>query len=110
MKRFYILGTLLLGAALTVPNAVMAQQTDEKTTTTTTTTETHRYYDSEYKSYHNWDTKEDRAYRMYLEENHRDFVEFPKTTTTEQTEYWRWRHNHPDKVIFRSETTTEPQR
>jgi hypothetical protein len=41
---------------------------------------------------------------MYLQEGHRDYVEFPKTNTTQQTEYWKWRHNHPDKMIFKSET------
>jgi len=81
-----------------------AQQSDEKTTTTTTTTETHRYYDPGYKEYHTWSSNEDRAYRMYLQEGRRDYVEFPKTTVTQQTEYWKWRHDHPDKVIFKSET------
>ena len=85
-----------------------AQQTEERSTTTTTTTETHRYYDPGYKEYHGWNTNEDRAYRMYLQENHRDYVEFPKTTTTQQTEYWKWRHDHPDKMIFKSETTERP--
>jgi hypothetical protein len=106
MKRFHILGTLVLGSALMIP--AVAQQTEEKsTTTTTTTTESHRYYDSSTKAYHDWNANEDRAYRMYLQERHKDYVEFPKTTTSEQTEYWRWRHDHPDKVIIKSESTTE---
>ncbi len=108
MKRFNFLGALILGGALLAPAGLMAfQQSDEKTTTTTTTTETHRYYDPGYKEYHNWNSDEDRAYRMYLEENHRDYKEFPKTTVTEQTEYWKWRHNHPNKTIFKTETHEE---
>jgi hypothetical protein len=47
---------------------------------------------------------------MYLQEQKRDYTEFPKTTTTQQTEYWKWRHNHPDKLIFKSETTEEHDR
>ncbi len=86
-----------------IPGYVVAQETQERTTTTTTT-ETQRYYDPGYKEYHQWNTNEDRAYRMYLKEGNRDYVEFPKSTTTQQTEYWKWRHNHPDKMIFRSET------
>ncbi len=87
-----------------IPGYAAGQQTQERTTTTTTTTETQRYYDPGYKEYHEWNGSEDRAYRMYLQEQHRDYTEFPKTTTTQQTEYWKWRHNHPDKMIFRSET------
>jgi hypothetical protein len=97
----------LLSGALITPAALMAFQQSERTTTTTTTTETQRYYDPTYKEYHNWNANEDRAYRMYLEQNHRDYAEFPKTKTTEQTEYWKWRHDHPDKMIFKSETTQE---
>jgi len=109
MKRSHILGTLVLGSALIIPAGVMAQaqQTEEKSTTTTTTTESHRYYDSGDQTYHDWNANEDKAYRMYLQERHKEYMEFPKTTTTEQTEYWRWRHDHPDKVIFKSESTTE---
>ena len=106
MRTFKTLRILLLSGALITPAALMAFQQSEQstTTTTTTTTETHRYYDSTYKEYHNWDANEDRAYRMYLEENHRTYADFPKTKTTEQTEYWKWRHNHPNKMIFKSET------
>jgi len=110
MKRSNFLTTALLSAALIAPAGLMAfQQSDEKTTTTTTTTEAHRYYDPGYKEYHEWDSNEDRAYRMYLQENHRDYQEFPKMTTTEQTEYWKWRHNHPNKAIFKSETETHEE-
>jgi hypothetical protein len=110
MRRSNIL-TIILGGALMIPAFALAQQGEErKTTTTTTTTETQRYYDPGYKEYHQWNTNEDRAYRMYLEEGHRDYVEFPKTTTVQQTEYWKWRHEHPDKMIFKSETHTEEQK
>jgi len=104
MKRSKTLSAIILGGALMIPGYALAQQTHEKTTTTTTTTETQRYYDSDARIYHQWNTNEDRAYRMYLEEGHRDYVEFPKTTVTQQTEYWKWRHNHADKIIFKSET------
>ncbi len=95
-----------------IPALAVAQQQEEhsSTTTTTTTTETQRYYDPGYKEYHNWNANEDRAYRMYLQEQKRDYVEFPKTTETQRTEYWKWRHNHPDKLIFKSETTEEHDR
>jgi hypothetical protein len=86
---------------------VKAQEETKKTTTTTTTTETKRYYDPVEKDYHVWSDQEDRAYRMYLQERHQDYVEFPKVTTTERTEYFKWRHGHPNSVIFKSEKTEE---
>src|SRR5580704_1998220 len=105
MRSFKVLSTLLLSGAL-----VALQQAERSTTTTTTTTtETHRYYDPTYKEYHVWDSKEDRAYHMYVEQTHRNYEDFPKVKVTEQTEYWKWRHDHPDKVIFKSETE-EPNR
>jgi hypothetical protein len=113
MQRFQVLGGLLLGAALIAPVAMNAQDEEKKkttTTTTTTTTETKRYYDSDEKDYHVWNDMEDRAYRMYLEEKRRDYVEFPKVKVTEQREYWRWRHGHPDTVIIKNERTEEKEK
>lgn len=105
MTRFKILGTLILGGALLIPAGFAMQQEERSTTTTTTTTQ--RYYDPGYKQYHVWNSDEDRAYRTYLQDQHRAYVEFPKETVSQQTEYWKWRHNHPDKMIFKSETHEE---
>ncbi len=105
MKRFQLLSGLLW-FALIIPLGLIAQEESRKTTTTTTT-ETRRYYDPAEKDYHVWNDQEDRAYRMYLQERHRDYVEFPKVKTTERTEYFRWRHHHPDSMIFKSEKTEE---
>jgi hypothetical protein len=100
MQGFKIVNGLLLGAALMVPVALRAD--DSKSTTTTTTT-TNRYYDSDAKDYHQWTPSEDHAYRVYLGEQHRDYVEFPKEKVTEQREYFKWRHGHPDSVITKTE-------
>ena len=105
MRASKIFSTLALGAALVAPVAIRAQE-EHKTTTTTTTTETKRYYDPVEKDYHMWNDQEDRAYRVYLREKHQDYVEFPKVKVTEQREYFRWRHHHPDSVIV----TTEKER
>jgi hypothetical protein len=110
MHGFRILNGLLLGIALIAPVALRAEdEKNEKTTTTTTTTTTSskRYYDSEEKVYHSWTPQEDRAYRLYLGEVHRDYVEFPKVKVTEQREYFKWRHGHPDSVIIKTERTEE---
>ena len=99
MQAFKIANGLLLGAALIAPLALLAD--DSKSTTTTTTTT--RYYDSDKKDYHQWTPSEDHAYRVYLGEQHRDYVEFPKEKVTEQREYFKWRHGHPDSVIIKTE-------
>jgi hypothetical protein len=109
MHGFRIASGLLLGIALIAPVALRAQQDDEKktTTTTTTTTSSKRYYDTTEKDYHSWTPQEDKAYRVYLGEQHRDYVEFPKVKVTEQREYFKWRHGHPDSVIVKTERTEE---
>jgi hypothetical protein len=98
MQGFRIVNGLLLGIALIAPMALRADDT-KKTTTTTST----RYYDLDEKDYHDWTPNEDRAYRMYLGEQHRDYVEFPKTTVVQQSEYFKWRHGHSDSVITKTE-------
>jgi len=108
MHGFRILNGLLLGIALIAPVALRAE--DEKTTTTTTTTTTKRYYDTTENDYHVWSTGEDRAYRVYLGEQHRDYVEFPKVKVVEQREYFKWRHGHPDSVIVKTERTEEKEK
>jgi hypothetical protein len=81
MRRY--LTTLLLGAALCAPIAVHAKEK--------------RYYDPYKKDYHEWNDREDRAYRHWLqEERHREYHPLAKAGKEEQREYWRWRHEHLD--------------
>jgi hypothetical protein len=55
-----------------------------------------RVYDAGHKDYHNWDEREDRAYRHYLEERHEQYRKYDKLKEKEQRDYWNWRHSHPD--------------
>lgn len=55
-----------------------------------------RVYDRDRKHYHNWDDREDRAYRGYLVENHQTYRPYAKQRQTDQRRYWNWRHEHPD--------------
>src|ERR1700761_6730660 len=71
-----------LGAA--APHAAQAQAVDV------------RIYDSHHHDYHNWDDREDRAYRRYLTEKHYEYVEYQKQQHRRQEAYWKWRHHHPD--------------
>jgi hypothetical protein len=92
MHRFLILSGFLLGAALLAPVAVNADDHHDK-----------RYYDRDHKDYHQWNNQEDRAYRVYLGEQHRDYRDFSKANRNDQSQYFRWRHEHPDSMLFKVE-------
>jgi hypothetical protein len=88
MKNY--LSALLLGTALLTPLVMKAEEHHER-----------RYYDREHKDYHEWNEREDRAYRKYLEERRMEYRDWDRRREAEQREYWRWRHEHPDSVLFR---------
>jgi hypothetical protein len=92
MHRFLILSVLCAGATFIAPAAMMADDHHDK-----------RYYDREGHDYHTWNGGEDRAYRVYLGEQHREYREFNKTKAPQQREYFKWRHDHPDHVLFKVE-------
>jgi hypothetical protein len=84
MSRYFC--ALLLGAALLGTTAFADDHHDKDK----------RYYDREHKDYHEWNERENEAYRHYLEENHREHHDWEKANKREQQEYWHWRHEHPD--------------
>jgi len=90
MRHFLILALLFSGATLITPGAMRAGDHPDK-----------RYYDREGHDYHTWNNQEDRAYRVYLGEQHREYREFGRATVVQRGEYFRWRHQHPDNVIFK---------
>lgn len=45
--------------------------------------------------HHQWDAREDKAYRVWLKEKHRKYLEFRKLDDADQHAYWRWRDEHP---------------
>ena len=87
MHRFRMLCGFVLSAALLMP--VAATAADKK------------YYDRDGHDYHQWNDHEDRAYRVYLGEQHQQYREFRKAKPVHQQEYFKWRHEHPDSVIFK---------
>jgi len=91
MHRLLILSAFLVGATLIAPGTARAEEHDKK------------YYDREGHDYHTWNDHEDRAYRIYLGEQHRGYREFAKTKAAQQREYFKWRHEHPDSLIFKFE-------
>jgi len=87
-----ILSAFFAGATLMTPVTVKADDHRDK-----------RYYDRDGRDYHTWDDHEDRAYRLYLGEQHRDYREFHRVKPVQQQEYFRWRHDHPDHTLFKIE-------
>ena len=84
---------LFLSAALMVPASALAARAAAKQDASVQV----RVYDSEHKDYHNWDDNENRAWGQYLSENHKKAHDFQKADKKEQSNYWNWRHTHPDK-------------
>src|SRR2546426_3456821 len=92
MKRF--LSAFLLGMTLLTPVALQADHDDK------VKVKVKRYYDRDARDWHEWNEREDRAFRRYLEEKrleHRDWVGLKRE---QQRDYWRWRHSHHDDEIF----------
>jgi hypothetical protein len=98
----YLFSSLVLTAALAAPVAICAtakpqengrqeenRQDDNKN-------RNNRVYDRAHKDYHNWDDREDHAYRGYLQDNHKQYRPFTEQKQKQQQTYWNWRHSHPD--------------
>ena len=84
------ISSLFLAAALATPVAIMAAEPQDGRDQV-------RVYDRDHKDYHTWDDKENRAYGQFRSENHKSSPEFSKASRKQQSQYWNWRHSHPDK-------------
>ena len=82
----------LLGAALLAPVSMRAGDDDHHDRD-----HARRYWDPEHRDWHEWNDREDRAYRHYLEEQHREHRDWDKINKKQQREYWKWRHEHRDQ-------------
>src|SRR5689334_11920037 len=89
---FRISTATLLGAALiapvTMPAVLKAAEHHDKT-----------YRDEERHDEHQWNSREDRAYRMWAKEKHRKYQNFEKLKAEDQRAYWGWRHEHSDAML-----------
>jgi hypothetical protein len=84
------IASLFLTAALVVPLSIMAAPAPQRASVQL------RFYDSSHKDYHNWNDNENRAWGQYLTDNNRKPQRFTRARKTEQSQYWNWRHDHPD--------------
>lgn len=98
MHRLLIPGVLLLGAALIVPIVAGADRGGQSYNRRYY--ENRRYFDRDSRDYHVWNNQEDRAYRFYLKDQRREYREWRNVRGPGHLEYFRWRHSHPDSMIF----------
>ena len=84
------ISTMILAAAIATPVTMMAAPGPKDDGVQV------RVYDSGHKDYHNWDDNENKAWGVYLSDNHKKSHEFSKSNKKEQSNYWNWRHSHPD--------------
>jgi hypothetical protein len=88
MVRFLnaaLLGALVLTPVTIAPTALRA---DDRV-----------YRDEAHHDEHHWDAHEDKAYRIWVKENHRRYTDFAKIRAEDQASYWAWRHEHSDAVL-----------
>lgn len=84
------IGSMILAAAMITPSVTLAAALPQEASVQV------RVYDRDHKDYHNWDDREDHAYRQYLTDNHRSYRVYAKQNHSTQKAYWNWRHDHPD--------------
>ncbi len=88
LRTYGFMGTLLLAGAIFAPAVMGAPRPQEVQL---------RVYDRDHRDYHNWDDREDHAYRGYLVERHQTYRAYNDQRARDQRNYWKWRHNHPDR-------------
>ncbi len=80
--------SLILAAALVAPVSILAAPKPQEVSV--------RVYDRDHKDYHNWDANENAAWTVFLTNNHSKYHEYSNAHRKEQSQYWNWRHSHPD--------------
>jgi hypothetical protein len=90
LRTHWYIGSLLLAGAIFAPTAVRSAALPQEGIQV-------RVYDSHHRDYHNWDDREDHAYRGYLVEHHRSYRAYDRQRARDQRNYWKWRHEHPDR-------------
>ena len=96
-KGMRILSSMMLIGALAAPLAVRAQDRDDHHDNDDRA-KNQRVYDRNHKDYHNWNADEDRNYRQWYTEAHRDkqYRAYNRLNKKDQNAYWNWRHQHGD--------------
>jgi hypothetical protein len=83
--RTAMLSAALLGVVVSAPSTMRAQD--------------HKYHDTAHNDDHEWNGHEDKAYRIWVKENHRKYTSFDKLRDEDRQAYWGWRHDHDDAKL-----------
>jgi len=88
------LNSILLSAALLAPVALtpVVLRADDRDRDRV-------YRDEKFHDEHHWNDHEGRAYRMWVRERHRRYVDFDRLRAEDQAAYWAWRHEHSDAIL-----------
>lgn len=89
MKTKRLMTSALLSAALSLPLVMMP----------TLQAEDQHYHDKAHNDDHVWNNHEDQAYRIWVKDNHRKYVDFAKLHDKDRESYWAWRHDHSDALL-----------
>ena len=81
---------IILSAALLSPVAPIVLGAEDHPKT---------YHDKQHNDDHQWNSQEDKAYRIWAKENHRKYRDFSKLKEEDQQAYWGWRHDHSDALL-----------
>jgi hypothetical protein len=57
------------------------------------------YHDKGHNDDHTWNAHEDKAYRIWVKQNHRKYRDFARLSDEDRESYWAWRHEHSDAVL-----------
>jgi len=98
-KGMRILSSMLLMGALAAPLALLAQDHDrDDHHDRDDRAKNQRIYDRDHRDYHNWNGDEDRNYRQWYTQSHRNgqYREYNRLNHKDQNAYWNWRHQHGD--------------
>jgi hypothetical protein len=78
-----------LSAALLIPAAMRADDHRKERVVV--------YADPYNRDRHEWNEREERAYRHWMEqERRREYRTYNRLNKRDQREYWQWRHGHMD--------------
>jgi hypothetical protein len=84
------LNSILLGAVLLAPIAPTALRAEDQPK---------KYHDNARNEDHEWNSHEDKAYRMWAKETHRKYRDFSKLKEEDRQAYWAWRRDHSDALL-----------
>src|SRR5579863_3219500 len=97
---YQFVGLCLLSAAIVMPAAIRSgARPQDRDHRDDGRQDDRRAYDSVHRDWHDWDDREEGAYKRFLEERRRPYRSYFDVDVRTQADYWNWRHGHPDQAV-----------